>query len=161
MQHFTYVFLMFSTNRIFPTNPWSHFISTLPKQQPALLAHCNCSTPCFVSTPYRTHILYILTEKTITKSADRRGLMFARNPPISMWDCNLLCCFGACFSQTASIWNIDVACVSWHSCACLTRCQHHLWDHVLKIAIVICDGPELKPQQTGRLWMHTKIANPE
>ena len=41
------------------------------------------------------------------------GLTVARNPPNSMRDCNLLCCFHACFSLTASMQNIDITCVSW------------------------------------------------
>ena len=32
-----------------------------------------------------------------------RGLTFAGNPRNSMRDCDLLRCYGACFSQTASI----------------------------------------------------------
>ena len=50
-----------------------------------------------------------------------RGLTFARNPRNSMRDCNLLCCFRACFSYTASMQNIDITCVSWHFCAYLRR----------------------------------------
>ena len=37
-----------------------------------------------------------------------RGLTFARNPRNSMRDCNLLCCFRACFLYTASVQNIDI-----------------------------------------------------
>lgn len=33
--------------QIFPANSWSHLISTLPKQQPELLAQCNSSTHYF------------------------------------------------------------------------------------------------------------------
>ena len=46
-----------------------------------------------------------------------RGLTFARNQRNSIRDCNLLCCFRACFSHTASMRNFDITCVSWHFCA--------------------------------------------
>ena len=45
-----------------------------------------------------------------------RGLTFAWNQRNSIRDCNLLCCFRACFSHTASMRNIDITCVSWHFC---------------------------------------------
>ena len=58
------------------------------------------------------HILKILLYIYIT-----RGLTFARNQRNSIRDCNLLCCFRACFSHTASMRNFDITCVSWHFCA--------------------------------------------
>ena len=66
-----------------------------------------------------------------------RGLTFARN---SMRDCNLLCCFCACFSHTASMQNIDMnmTCFSWHFGAYLRRCQNHLLKRILKISSIIC-----------------------
>ena len=67
-----------------------------------------------------------------------RGLTFDRNPQNSMRDCNLLCCFRACFSHTASMQNIDITCVSLHFCAYLRRCQNHLLKRILKISSVIC-----------------------
>ena len=67
-----------------------------------------------------------------------RRLTFARNPRNSMRDSNLLCCFRACFSHTASMQNIDITCVSWHFCAYLRRCQNHLLKRILKISSVIC-----------------------
>jgi len=59
-----------------------------------------------------------------------RRLTFARNPRNSMQDCNLLCSLAVCFLQTANIQNIDISCVSWHSCAYLRWCQNHRLKHV-------------------------------
>ena len=70
-----------------------------------------------------------------------RGLTFARNPRNSMRDCNLLCCFCACFLHTASMQDIDIICVSWHFCAYLRRCTNHLLKRILKISSVICSRP--------------------
>ena len=67
-----------------------------------------------------------------------RRLTFARNPRNSMRDSNLLCCFRACFSHTASMQNIDITCVSWRFCAYLRWCQNHRLKRILKISPAIC-----------------------
>jgi hypothetical protein len=67
-----------------------------------------------------------------------RGLTFTRNVQNSMRDCNLLSCFRACFSNTASMQNIVLTCVSLHFCAYPRRCQNYLLKRILKISSVIC-----------------------
>ena len=66
-----------------------------------------------------------------------RGLTFARNPPNSMRDCNLLCCFHAFFAHCEHA-NIDISCVSPYFCVYLRRCQNHLLKRILQISSVIC-----------------------
>ena len=87
---------------IFPANSWSHLISTLPKQQPALLAQCNNSTHYFrihsIKNSYTYKIWNAFTHTVIDRLA-ARGLTFAGKPPNSMWDCNLLCCSARVFRK--------------------------------------------------------------
>ena len=64
-------------------------------------------------------------QKALIQVSEILWLAFARYPRNSMRDCNLLCCFRACFSHTASMQNIDITCVSWHFCTYLTLCQNH------------------------------------
>lgn len=48
---------MCSTNRIIPTNPWSHLISAIPKQQP--LQQLNA----VFFNPLEIELIYIYTYK--------------------------------------------------------------------------------------------------
>ena len=67
--------------------------------------------PWSASLPCQTYPKNLIIYIYIT-----RGLTFAWNQRNSIRDCNLLCCFRACFSHTASMRNIDITCVSWHFC---------------------------------------------
>ena len=90
---------------------------------------------------------------------DATGLKFAGNPGNSMPDCNPLCCFGACFLQSAIIQNTHWFCLRLVALLHLpeTVPQSPLGACLIDTgSCVICNSSirYLKPQ---RLWKNTKI----